>query len=171
VEDMIKAIDKLTGAVNKILLVVAIACLLGVVLFCFLQVFTRFVIKTPILGAEEMAQLCFAWMIFCGVGLCSAKRTHAAVTIFKDRLPQKIQIIHQLIVEILVLILVYIIVKYGWVLIQETKTQFFGSLRLSITFSTSSILMCGFSLFINAVNNIVQNIAAVVSHGEEGKKQ
>jgi TRAP-type C4-dicarboxylate transport system permease small subunit len=160
---MVGMFDRLTNAINKFLWIMSVICLLGVVLFCFLQVFTRFVTKSPILGAEEMARLFFVWMVYCGSGLCTSKGTHAAITIFQDMLSKQAQLVYHGILQILVLIFTCIVLKYGWVFVQETKNQFFGSIRISIIYANSSILMCGFSIFINSLNNLVQDIATLIA--------
>ena len=168
---MAKMFNTLTQRINKILWIITVICLMGVVLFCFLQVFTRFVIKAPLLGAEELARLFFVWMVYSAAGLCTAQGTHAAVTIFVEKLPEKGRFLFNCILNIVVLFFTFIVMRYGRLFVMETFNQQFGSIRMSIAYANSSILMCGFSIFINSLNNLIQNITAFRANasGSSGK--
>jgi len=135
-----------------------------------LQVFTRFVIKTPLLGAEELARLFFSWMVYSAAGLCTAKGTHAAITIFIDKLPEKGRLLYDCILQLIVMTFTFIMLWYGWKFVMETLNQQFGSIRMSIAYANSSIVMCGFSIFINSLNRLLQGISTLRTHGSGSTK-
>lgn len=167
---MISIFNKFTEYFNKAYMSLAILSAIGVVSFCFLQFFTRFVTKSPILGLEELSRLCFVWMVYFGVGICTARGTHASVTIFRDALPARAQIIHYIIIQLLGLFLAYVMFYYGIVLVSKTHIQNFGSLSMSVGFSTSCVIGGGLGIGINSINNILQGISKYLNFGKENKE-
>ncbi|MCU6698047.1 TRAP transporter small permease [Laedolimicola ammoniilytica] len=53
----------------------------------FLQVFCRFVVKTPISWSQELVKLCFIWIIFLGAAIAVREQTHLTMDIIVPHLP------------------------------------------------------------------------------------
>lgn len=55
----------------------------------FLQVVFRYVFSFSFLWGEELAILCFTWIVFLGTGIAIKEGTHFIVDIFPESLPEK----------------------------------------------------------------------------------
>lgn len=50
------------------------------------QVFSRYVMNSPLIWTEEIARFLFVWVVFIGAAAVAAKNGHIAVTFLADRL-------------------------------------------------------------------------------------
>jgi len=56
-----------------------------------LQIIMRYVFNSPLQWSEELARFSYAWFCFFGISVATKDRSHLAVTLLVDRLPQKIR--------------------------------------------------------------------------------
>lgn len=55
------------------------------------QVFTRFVLNSPVFWIEEVARLVMVWMVFVGIGYVLSIGKHLEVSVLYDRFPPAVK--------------------------------------------------------------------------------
>ncbi len=101
---MKKALDavvKLETILASAILVILIAC-------TFSGVFARYLFGSPFTWEEEVQLACMVWITFLAAPIAFHTKSHVAIEIVVDFLPQKLQRV----VEVLILISVYAILIY-----------------------------------------------------------
>lgn len=73
-----------------------IQAIIGFVLFIMLslvilQVLFRYVLGLPLAWTDELSRYLMTWLIFLGASVASFEGSHIGITVFMDKLPQKIR--------------------------------------------------------------------------------
>lgn len=95
----------------------ALFLLIAMTLALALQVFTRYILRASMAGTEEFARYAFIWVIMLGASICTKNCGHATVTILNDNLKGTVKLIHQIIIELLVLLACLVLLRYGFTMI------------------------------------------------------
>lgn len=82
--------------------IIAGLLLLGVFCLIVFQVFTRYVLNSPLPWTEEIARLGVVWLTFVSAGFVAARNSHIAVDILAVYLPRKLAAASQIIAMLLV---------------------------------------------------------------------
>jgi len=99
----------LAKVVVRILTVLTI-CLVTVVFF---QVLFRYFFSYSFAWGEEMAILCFTWIVFLGTGLGIKEGTHFIVDIYPDSFPEKWNRRLEVLVNLLVILVSIVLIVFG----------------------------------------------------------
>lgn len=78
------------------------ALLIAVFAMIIFQVFTRYVLATPLPWTEEIARLLVVWLTFVGAGFVSSRNAHIAVDILAVYLPRRLATASQIFALLLV---------------------------------------------------------------------
>lgn len=159
-------IKKLSAAVERILhLLVAISftVLIGA---CVLQVFTRFVLNNSLSWTEELARYAFIWSNLLGAAICTEKYSHATVTAITDSLPKKAQTLLKILVNLILILIAFVLVKYGWKVVMSTKMQLSPALRVSMSYIYLSAPVCGLLVMFYSAVHVLEHAAELM--GKEG---
>src|SRR3974377_1519306 len=81
---MTRALDHLVEAACAV-----VTLALGVTVF--VQVFHRFVLKTPLAWSEDLAMLLFQWVAFLGAAIGVKRMRHFGIELLVKALPEKIR--------------------------------------------------------------------------------
>lgn len=73
--------EKISRFLNKIIEILLYLLMIILVSVTFLQVFCRFVLKTPISWSQEVVKTCFVWIIFLGAAIAVREQTHLSMDI------------------------------------------------------------------------------------------
>ena len=76
--------------------------LLGIFGLIIFQVFTRYVLNTPLSWSEEAARLLVVWLTFVGAGFVSSRNAHIAVDILAVYLPRRLATASQILAMLVV---------------------------------------------------------------------
>lgn len=79
-------LEKLSKQLIKPIRLVVFVIMLVMVSLVVIQIFCRFVINVSVPWTEEMARLCFVWMMFLGSAIVECEGGQVSTTIFTDRL-------------------------------------------------------------------------------------
>jgi len=158
IENLLKPLD----AIVRLLLII---CFLGMVSAVFAQVFYRYVLKSPIPWAEELARFLFAWVTFLGASVAAKQKAHTGVELFISFLPKTLQRIVALATYLICMVFVMLVGGYGFLLAANTTTQHSPALHLpmSIPYAAvplGSLLMLVYFiyLFIEELENMQRDI-------------
>lgn len=118
---------------NKFLMFASVVFLLGVCFFCFAQVFCRFIIKVGLPGTEELTRLCFTWLTCMCSGLCVKEMTNPSISIFRDMLKGKAQMICDILIHVIIIIFGIMFIVLGIPYVKSTLAARFGTLAFSVS--------------------------------------
>src|SRR5262245_8261648 len=88
--------------------------LLAIVLITIWQVFSRYVLNSPLSWSDEVAQLLLVWAAFLGAAVGIKRNSHLKIDFATGLLPVPAQRFAALFVSALVLVVAISMTVYGW---------------------------------------------------------
>lgn len=86
----------------------------GLLFVLFLQVFTRYVLNDPLSWTEEAARYIYVYIVFLGASAAISDRSHVGIDYFAKALPVGAQWIVSLLVNLAILVVLALLVYWGW---------------------------------------------------------
>ena len=99
---------------NKGVDVITISLMLAMVGVVFYQVIMRQIFERPPIWGEEISVTFMVWFVFLGIVLGLEENLHIGITMFVAKLPQKVQFVIEVIVNLLILVLSVVLVIFGY---------------------------------------------------------
>jgi len=159
------------GKVNRIILIVEktilIVLMVGMLIFGFLQVFSRFILKAPIGWSEELLTYSFTWASFIGASMAIYTKSHFSVDLLVRKFPPALQKNVSIFTWILICVFSLFILVMGWRLAVANNIQRMNILPLSMFWAYLSMPVCGAFIFIHAVEKLTEVILNIESIQEE----
>lgn len=113
-----------------------------------LQVLVRFVIKVAMPWTEEVARICFVYMVFLGAVLGMRERKHVNVDVFLKAAPPRVRKAWETVLDALVAILLVWLIVLGIRFVAVSFDQGTPYLRIPMGFVYASIpLSCALMLY------------------------
>ena len=122
---------------------IAAVMVVALTVIVFLQVFNRFILKTPLAWSEDLAMLLFQWVAFLGAAIGVKRIRHFGIELVVKQLPKKIQRKIELVVPILMGILALTMITEGIRLIGFNKNRIYSSMDLSYIWAYLPIPVSG----------------------------
>lgn len=161
---MQQTVSKLCNGINKLYEALALILLIAMTLALALQVFTRYILGASMAGTEEFARYAFIWVIMLGASICTKNGGHATVTILNDHLDGTLKQVHQILIELLVLLACLVLLRYGFTMIQVSARSHTPTLGIP-TSVVYGALPAG---CVGMVSGTISNILARISEGKGG---
>lgn len=154
---------KIDDFFNKAYMSISVILLIVVIAATTIQVFTRYIMNASLSGTDEVARFAFVWMSMLGASICVRTYGHAVVSILNDSLKSKIKLqkSHDLIIQVMIFIGTFVILKYGFTLVQMTAKQRSAGLGIPMSYTYACIPVGALGMVINAVANIVDDIKMI----------
>lgn len=159
----LKKVSAVMEKILHIMVAVSFTILIGA---CVLQVFTRFVLNNSLSWTEELARYAFIWSNLLGAAICTEKCSHATVTAITDILPEKVQTVLKILVNLLVVLIAFVLVKYGWKVVMSTRMQLSPALRISMSYVYASAPVCGILIMFYAAVHLIGHVWELMGKGE-----
>lgn len=103
-----KALDTFCGLIDRIASAVTAVLMIFLTLLIGFNVISRFVLNSPIAWQYEATLVCLSWVVFVGMSITFRNDEHMRLTFVSNALPEKLQPIWIVIMDMLVLVfLVY----------------------------------------------------------------
>jgi TRAP-type C4-dicarboxylate transport system permease small subunit len=154
---------KVMNAFRKVLLFI-IAFLTGLnAVTIVLQVIMRYFFKISISWTNELAGISLAWITFLGATLLTADEAHIGMDMIIKKLNPKPRLIIKLIINVLILVVCYVMVKYG---AQTVKTGMNSQLiTLPATLGQALIIIpiSGVMMAVVVIYNSIRDIRVFIS--------
>lgn len=148
-------------------------------LFCvtlvlvIINVLTRYVFRTGIPWAEEMATSCFVWTAFIGSAACYKRRAHIGVDILANKLPVSAQNVVKTIVNLLMVFLCGYMFYLSIVYLKRSYRKPTAILGVSSAWVSSSLALCFLDMTIWSAVFFFRDLKSIRQHGKvviEGKE-
>ncbi len=148
-------------------------------LFCvtlglvIVNVLTRYVFRTGIPWAEEMATSCFVWTAFIGSAACYKRRAHVGVDIVVNKLPISVQNAVKIIVDLFMAFLCGYMFYLSIIYLMRSYRKPTAILGISSAWVSSSLALCFLDMAIWSVVFVVRDLNSIKMNGRviiEGKE-
>jgi TRAP-type C4-dicarboxylate transport system permease small subunit len=111
---------------------VCLGLMLVLVADVFLGVWSRYVLQATFQWYDEVARLCFVWMVFLGAASAVRRGAHFRLHLLIDRLGPRLRRVNDLVVGLLVVVFGGVLVAGGVAMWPVARRQVTDSLELSM---------------------------------------
>jgi TRAP-type C4-dicarboxylate transport system permease small subunit len=111
---------------------VCLGLMLVLVADVFLGVWSRYVLQATFQWYDEVARLCFVWMVFLGAASAVRRGAHFRLHLLIDRLGPRVRRVNDLVVGLLVVVFGGVLVAGGVAMWPVARRQVSDSLELSM---------------------------------------
>lgn len=122
----------------------------------FIQVFNRFVLKTPLAWSEDLAMLLFQWVVFLGAALGVKRMRHFGIELVVRQLPERAHRWVQLVVPVIIAIVAFTMIVQGFTLLTFNMNRIYGTMNLSYTWAYLPIPLSGVLMLLHLIQLEVQ---------------
>jgi len=128
---------------GNIVEVTAATLVVALAIIVFLQVFNRFVLKTPLAWSEDLAMLLFQWISFLGAAIGVKRMRHFGIELVVKKLPERIRHKIELLVPFIIGVVALTMITEGMKLINVNRYRIYSSMNLSYIWTFLSIPVSG----------------------------
>ena len=163
---MTEQLKKLNIFLFKYSLEIALVFLLvAMTLTVFSQVIARYIFEAPLSWSEELARFILIWLSMLSAAYAFKTKSHFALTILVNKMPEKHQKITSFCIHIIVAIFFLIICYYSVIFVHSVNGHIAPALQVSMQIPYSSIIVASglisiFSL-LSAVKIIPKKIKSI----------
>lgn len=127
---MFEILDKIAKKMSRIALVFITVLGMVMLFITILAVFCRYILGNSLKWGEELLKIMLVWFGLFSVGVIAYQRQHVGVTIFKEHMPKKVQLVFEKLSQILILVASVAMFIIGLMLVQKSGRQLTPALRL-----------------------------------------
>lgn len=148
---------KLFRIIDQILEMICFGSIAGFTFLIFLQVFCRYVLKSPLHWQEEICLYLFYIVVLAGSAQAIKNYEHVSVDFVSQRLSKRQQIMLRIVVSILVTLCCIYITSSGYLYTTNVGNRRSGELRILMKYVYSLFPVFGSIMSIYSVKNLVEN--------------
>lgn len=157
-ESVMKVLDRVNGVVLFVERAILIILMVGMLVFGFLQVFSRFILKAPIGWSEELLTYSFTWASFIGASMAVYTHSHFSVDLVTKHFSEKVLKVVKLITWVLILALALFLIVMGSRLAVANTIQRMNILPLSMFWAYLAMPVCGVFILVHSVEKTAEVI-------------
>jgi TRAP-type C4-dicarboxylate transport system permease small subunit len=141
---------------------VAILAVVGLVIVLALQVYSRYIVQSPISWTVEVSAMLMTWLSFMGAAIGVYHKTHMSIEFVNKRFSPRWFKIDQIGIHTLIFFFAAIVAYYGTIFVRETN-YVTTVLRISTAWQFLSITLSASFMVIHSLYHIVAELS-----GESG---
>ena len=158
---MIKAVKKITQAVDFVARLVSIFFVLCVLVFMTSQVFFRYVLNSSLQWSEEASIWAMIWTVFIGSVVVVKRWEHIYIPTVVKLLPIKIRSLVIVFTKILVLIFLCVLCWYGWGIVTGHSNAFSHNIGVSTAWAKASVPIGCAMMVVITLGAIAEDLEAI----------
>ena len=140
---------------NKILETVLAVVVAVMVIGCFWQVFTRFILNSPSKYTEELLRYLLIWMTMLGVPYAYGKERHLSINLFTRSFDKRDSLMTKIGIEILILFLsLFVMVAGGFMVTSNSAGQLSPALHMPMELYYACVPISGILMVIYSVTRL-----------------
>ena len=139
--------------IEKSILIVLMTSML---IFGFLQVFSRFILKSPIGWSEELLTYSFTWASFIGASMAIYTKSHFSVDLLMRKLPDGLVKKIRLFTWVMICLFSLFILVMGWRLTLLNSIQMMNIIPISMSWAYLAMPVCGLFIFIHGFEKTLE---------------
>lgn len=149
--------DKLKSIIDKLMEYFCIILMIAMTLLVTWQVFTRYVLNNPSTISEVLARYLFVWLVVAAAAYVFGKREHMCIEYLKDKLPNQVRNVVEILIEVITLIFAGVVMlKGGWSMAIAQMIQIDATLKIPMGIIYSIIPIGGAITVFYSIYNITQ---------------
>lgn len=147
--------ETLRNGLDKIIEIFCIIIMAFMTVLVTWQVITRYVFNNPSAVTEQLCQYLFIWLVLFGSAYIFGKREHMQITFIKDKLPDGLKTVCDLLQEVIIFIFTFgVLVVGGYLSVVKQMVQFDAALQIPIGIVYAAIPLSGVFILFYSVFNI-----------------
>ena len=157
-------LKKINGILVPLIKVFIAILLSGMSICILLAVISRYILKLPLTWTEEMARYLMIWLAFLSGTLGLRRGVHVGIVFLVRKASKKMQLYFDVVGRFLITIFFIFVIYQGFKLSGLVSRQLSPAMRipmnwvyLSLPISSIILLFFNLDLFINSINNIINN--------------
>lgn len=155
---------------NRILSIACAILLSFMTILVLLQVFSRYVLNSPLAFTEELVRYSLIWTGFIGAAYAFSTREHMCLTIVRDRFKGNAHKIWMALIDaIILLIALFVITIGGYKLAVSASREFSALLGVPRSLVYAIAPISGVFMIIAQVLNLYEDVTGEELTNEEGK--
>ncbi|WP_312699510.1 TRAP transporter small permease [Sedimentibacter sp.] len=162
---MINTLNKINEKLQNIARYVAVFLLFVIIISTSVQVFTRYVLDSSLVGTEEVSRYCFIWATMLGAAICVSSFSHASVSFVPDMLKGRIKLINTCIIQALMMVLAVIFIVQGVKMVGITINQLSPTLKVPMWLVYSAVPVGGVMILLASLCNIINSVFCIKPGG------
>ncbi len=119
------------------------------------QVFSRFVIESPIPWTEALLTYMFVWVGFLGASLAVEQGAHFSVELVVVLLPERMQRYIEIVVLLLIIVLAGLMIYKGMLFVEGNADQLMAAMPFTMIWPYLALPVSGLFMAIHALNAII----------------
>ena len=147
--------------------IVLVFLLVAMTLTVFSQVIARYIFEAPLSWSEELARFILIWLSMLSAAYAFKTKSHFALTILANKLPEKHREFTSFCVNILVAIFFLIICYYSVIFVHSVNGHVAPALQISMQIPYSSIIVASGLITIFSILSAVKIISKKIQSAEK----
>lgn len=157
--------EKIKCIIDKLMEYLCIALMSIMTLLVTWQVFTRYVLNTPSAISEVLARYLFVWLVVAAAAYVFGQREHMCIEYFKNKLPDQIKNIVEIVIEVIILIFAGVVMlKGGWSMTVAQMVQIDATIKIPMGIIYAIIPIGGGITVFYCIYNITQIVQTLFTH-------
>lgn len=158
--------NKIRGAINKIVEMFSVVLIIVMVLLVLWQVFARYVLNSPSSFSETLTRYLFVWLVIVTATYAFGSRDHMRIEALLNVFHGKARRCLNIVIELLTMVFAILIMTFGGSIITRMQmVQLDSSLHIPMGVVYAIIPVCGVIMIFYCVCNIYDEYKAL----KEGK--
>jgi TRAP-type C4-dicarboxylate transport system permease small subunit len=120
-----------------------------------LGVIARF-FDLALVWTDELARYTFIWSVLLGTVVVFKQKKHIAVDLIGSAFSEKINLVIRVLTHVIMMVIFFILFRYGWILTQQTWNVPTTSLQIPTGFVYLSVPLSSFLLIIYTLKELYQ---------------
>lgn len=135
---------------------IAASLVVALAVIVFLQVFNRFLLKTPLAWSEDLAMLLFQWVAFLGAAIGVKRMRHFGIELVVRELSVKARRRIELVVPFIMGVVALTMVTEGIKLIAVNRSRIYSTMDLSYVWAFLAIPVSGCLILLYLIRNEIR---------------
>jgi TRAP-type C4-dicarboxylate transport system permease small subunit len=142
---------------NKILETILALLVALMVLGCFWQIFTRFVLNNPSKWTEELLRYTLIWLTMLGVPYAYGQEKHISINFIARTFQPKNSLLTKIGIEILIIALsVFVMIAGGWMVTVNAAGQISPAMQIPMEIYYICVPICGVLMVVYSVERLIR---------------
>ena len=126
-----------------------------------MQVFTRYVTKTPIAWTEEFSRFTYVWAIFLGSILVQRTRSHMVVSIVIDKLSPRARLVMESLSDIFSIIVMALVFAGTLMMMKKTYGILASTIPISYSYVYLALSIGSFFILVLLFADVIKSVKSL----------
>lgn len=157
---------------DKILSIACAVLLTFMTVLVLIQVFSRYVLNSPVAFTEELVRYSLIWTGFIGAAYAFSTREHMSLTLMRDKFTGKAHTALLVVIDGLILLMaIFVFTIGGFKLAVSASREFSALLGIPLSLVYSIAPISGVFIVLAQIINIYEDITGEKVNSKEGAEQ